>query len=585
MKTKTISCFIIFITVINVFISCKKTSSNPTPDPNPPAGGGTDTTVIIQPAIDPPTASTIGFFLDDWQTKNFVTPSYKDTTIPFSTTYTATVDASSIITKIPRSLFGNNANIWMTQMVTEPDLLNHITNIHPHLIRFPGGSISDIYFWNAADGAPAADAPALLVQANGSTAAAGYWYGKNNASWTMSLDNYYNMLQQTGNQGLITINYGYARYGMSSNPVATAAHLAADWVRYDNGRTKYWEIGNENFGDWEAGYRINLSTNLDGQPEFLTGQLYGQHFKIFADSMKQAAQDIGKTIYIGAVTVEAAPQSWETNTRKTWNTGMMGNTDNKPDYYVVHNYFTAYNTNANANEVLSSGITVPSAMMSFVKQEFQKNAVTEKPVVLDEWNIFSTGSMQMASNVNGLHADLVLGELLKNKYAMSSRWDLANGWDNGNDHGMFNIGDEPGGVPKWNPRPAFYHMYFFQKFLGDRAVSASISGGTDVNVYASTYTSGQVGVALINTSASARLIEIKVQNFRPGNRFYWYTLTGGNDNGEFSRKVFVNGNGPGYISGGPSNYATLPAYSSSATNGIRVAVPARGAVFMAIDKK
>ena len=76
-------------------------------------------------------------------------------------------------------------------------------------------------------------------------------------------------------------------------------------------------------GIWEAGYRIDVSKNKDGQPEYLTGDLYGQHFKIFADSMRKAAQEIGKTIYIGAVTVEAAPQSWETNTRKTWNTGLL----------------------------------------------------------------------------------------------------------------------------------------------------------------------------------------------------------------------------------------------------------------------
>jgi hypothetical protein len=78
------------------------------------------------------------------------------------------------------------------------------------------------------------------------------------------------MLQQTGNKGMITVNYGYARYGTSDDPVAAAAHLAADWVRYDNGRTKYWEIGNENAGSWEADYRIDQSKNKDGQPEFIT---------------------------------------------------------------------------------------------------------------------------------------------------------------------------------------------------------------------------------------------------------------------------------------------------------------------------
>ena len=580
MKIHVIISLIVLAAFINIFSFCKKTNSN---SPVPPIVP--DTTVVIQPAIDPPNAATIGFFLDDWQPKNFVTPSYIDTAIPSIANYTVTVDRSSVITKIPRSVFGNNANIWMTQMVTEPTLLSHISNIHPHIIRFPGGSLSDVYFWNAPDATPPADAPASLVQSNGTSTTAGYWYGKNNANWTISLDNYYNMLQQTGNQGLITINYGYARYGKSSNPVATAAHLAADWVRYDNGRTKYWEIGNENFGDWEAGYRINLSANMDGQPEILTGQLYGQHFKVFADSMRNAAQEIGKTIYIGAVTAEAQPQSWETSTRRNWNTGLLGAVSNSPDYYVVHNYYTPYNTNSNAADILNSAAVETKKMIDYVPQALQSSGATLKPFALDEWNIFATGSMQMVSNINGLHADLVLGELLKNKFGMSARWDFANGWDNGNDHAMFNIGDEPGAVPKWNPRPAFYHIYFFQKFLGDRLVSSSIQNTTDIVTYASSYTSGEVGITLLNKSTDAKTVEVKIQNFRKGDRFYWYTLTGGNDNGEFSRKVFVNERGSDYISGGPSNYASIKAYSSLAVNGIRVTVPARAVVFMAIDKK
>ena len=543
-----------------------------------------DTTAVIDPAIDPPVANTIGFFLDDWQPKTFTAPSFVDATAPASPLYTVTIDRSSIITKVARSLFGNNANLWMSQIVTEPSLMDHLTTIHPHIIRFPGGSISDVFFWNAQPNTPPADAPAQLLDASGNASAANFWYGKNTGSWTFSLDNYYNMLQQTGNQGLITINYGYARYGTSADPVATAAHLAADWVRYDNGRTKYWEIGNENFGDWEAGYRIKLSDNHDGQPEYLSGQLYGQHFKIFADSMHKAATEIGKTIYIAAVTVEAQSQAWQTSTYQNWNTGMLGAINNASDYNVVHSYYTPYNTNSNAADILNSAITGTKTMMDFVKLSLQNAGAATKPVALDEWNIFAVNSKQPVSHINGLHADLVLGEVLKNKFGMSSRWDLANAWDNGNDHGMFNAGDETDGVPKWNPRPAFYHMYFFQKFLGDRMVTSS-SSTTDIQTYASSYTSGEVGVALVNISTTDKTVALTIKNFKKGARYYWYTLTGGGDNGEFSRKVLVNGETSAYASGGPADYKTISAYSALVSGGINVTVPARAAVFVAVDKQ
>ncbi|MEO8768566.1 MAG: alpha-L-arabinofuranosidase [Ferruginibacter sp.] len=559
------------------FFSCKKSGTDTQLTP-------TDTTDVIAPAIDPPVANTIGFFLDDWQPMTFTVPPNVNAQIPSAATNIVTIDRSAVITKIPRSIAGNNSNIWMTQIVTEPALLDYLTTLHPHIIRFPGGSISDVFFWNAQPNTPPLDAPAQLVQADGTSADAGYWFGKNTASWTFSLDNYYNMLQQTGNKGMITINYGYARYGTSANPVATAAHLAADWVRYDNGRTKYWEIGNENFGDWEAGYRINLLDNHDGQPEYLSGQLYGGHFKVFADSMKNAAQQIGATIYIGAVTSEATPQSWWTSTASNWNTGLFSGAGNTPDYNILHNYYTAYQTNASASEILNTPSTVTQTMMDYVKQGISSAAIIQKPVILGEYNITSQGSQQQVSQINGLHATMVLGEALKNKFGMTARWDLANSWANGNDHGMFNIGDEPGGVPLWNPRPAFYHMYFFQKFLGDRMI-ASTSTNPDIISYASSFTSGEVGVTLINKSADSKTVELVIKNFRKGTHFYWYTLSGSNDNGEFSRKVLVNDNGPAYASGGPLNYKTISANAATTDNGIRITVPGRSAVYAAIDKQ
>jgi len=582
MSKKIFLNFICVVLSAAIILSCKKSNNGGgTPPPPPPP----DTAVVVNPQVDPPLANTIGFFLDDWQPVNFVTPSYYDTVIATPATYTVTVDRSVVITKVPRAMFGNNSNLWMTQIVTEPSLMSHITKLHPHIIRFPGGSISDVFFWNAMPNTPPADAPAQLLNASGVAAPSGFWFGKNNDGWTFSVDNYYNMLQQTGNKGIITINYGYARYGKSANPVAAAAHLAADWVRYDNGRTQYWEIGNENYGDWEAGYRIKTADNQDGQPEILTGQLYGQHFKIYVDSMKKAAQEIGKTIYIGAVLVEAQPQSWETNTRKNWNNGVMTEVNGKADFYVVHNYYTPYNTNSTAADILNTATTETSKMMNFVKQSWQTNGATAKPIALDEWNIFATGSKQQVSHINGMHAVLLLGEALKNSYGMSARWDLANGWSNGDDHGMFNNGDEPDAVPKWNPRPAFYHMYYFQKFLGDRVVASSISGTTDIETVASSFSSGETGVTLTNKSTTNRTVEIKINNFRKGNRFYYYVLSGGTDNGEFSRKVFVNGKSSTYASGGPANYETLNAYSSSTTNGIKVTVPARSVVCLVVAKQ
>src|SRR6185503_17983963 len=196
---------IIFVLIIYcshfLFYSCSKKTTQPTPPP-------TDTTTV-NPQVDPALAPTIGFFMDDWEPKNFTTPT-SFTAAPLATgaMFSVTVDRSNVITKIPRSIAGNNANIWMSQMVTESSLMDQLTTLHSHIIRFPGGSLSDVFFWNAPVNTPPADAPANLVQANGSTVAAGYWYGTNTQSWTCTVDNDYTMLQQTNNKGMITVNYG-----------------------------------------------------------------------------------------------------------------------------------------------------------------------------------------------------------------------------------------------------------------------------------------------------------------------------------------------------------------------------------------
>lgn len=530
-----------------------------------------------------------GFFLNDFQPRTAEIPSSVNVAKPtVPATAIVNVDVSQQITPVSKYLFGNNANIFMTQMVDQPDLLDRITELSPNVIRFPGGNLSSLYFWNAAnkDQLPA-DVPANLVNADGTPAFGsdynGYWYGGNTGSWTATVDNYYGMLNATGSTGIITINYSYARYSTAPDPVAAAAHLAADWVRHDNGRTKFWEIGNESNGNWQAGWRINTANNHDGQPQIITGAVYGDHFNVFVDSMRAAAAETGATIYIGAQLLAEAPASWWTDTDINWNTGVFQHAKDNPDFYIIHSYYTPYNTNSSAAEILASAATVTKSMIDYVTSSVTTAGRVQKPLALTEWNIFAVGSKQMVSHVSGMHAALVLGELIKNKYAMASRWDLANGYENGNDHGMFSQGDEPEGIPKWNPRPVFYHMYYFQKYFGDHMVSSTVSGSNDIVTYASTFDSGEAGIVVINKGTVAQTVKINLGNYGYGEKFYWYSLTGGPDNGEFSRKVLVNGKTTTLASGGPSNIETIQANASTIGGGVQLSVPARSAQYILIE--
>ncbi|WP_223191071.1 alpha-L-arabinofuranosidase [Pedobacter roseus] len=564
--------------------SCKKNNNEPIQEP--PVVTPPNTGTIIPPK-EVTTATTVGFFMDNWEGKTFVAPSFVDAAKPTGTVaVTINADYSETVGKVSKYLFGNNSNPYIGQLGAEATLINHVKNLSPNIIRFPGGNIASVFFFNANPGQKPDDAPATLYNTSGAPVNAGYWYGKNTASWTFSVDSYYSFLQQTNSTGIITVNYSYARYGTSAHPDQVAAHLAADWVRFDKGKTKYWEIGNEDAGPWQAGYKINTATNKDGQPEIINGALYGKHFKVFADSMRKAAAEIGSVIKIGGQLIQYDASIGNSNVvDKTWNSGFLSAAGNAADFYIVHTYYTPYAQNSSASVILNTAVTESKMIMDYMKKTTQENGVALKPIAMTEWNIFAEGSKQQVSHIAGMHATMVLGELIKNNYGMASRWDLANGYAGGNDHGMFSLGDEGNGTTKWTPRPAFYHMYYFQKIFGDRMLSSSVSGSTDVVSYASGYASGAAGIVVVNKGTTSQVATINITNFAPGARYYYYTLTGGDDNGEFSQKVFVNDNGPTGVSGGPANYQTLTAKSALVDGGIKVSLPARSVVFIAVDKK
>jgi len=208
---------------------------------------------------------------------------------------------------------------------------------------------------------------------------------------------------------------------------------------------------------------------------------------------------------------------------------------------------------------------------------------------MDEWNIEATGSSQNVSNIAGLHAVMTLGSLLQSGISMASRWDLANSWDNGDDQGIFNnasnASDEEPGANAWNPRPAFYYMWFFQKYFGDRMVGSAVNGSTDILSYAFSFSSGQAGVVLVNQGSSNHIVNIKFNNYAIGTNYYYFELNGGTDNVPFSHDVIINGIGPATgKTGGPSNYSSIAAIAQPVAGGITVVVPAYGAVFLVADK-
>ena len=514
------------------------------------------------------------FFLDDWQPKTAVSPNYVNTPQPAEpATVAITLDLRDTITKVSKYIYGNNAIPWAGKMNSKTILVKDISNLQPNVLRWPGGNLSNEHFWDAAENKGPADIPPTLII--GALQA-----GMNTTNWAMTVNDYYDLLKKTNSMGCICVNYSYARYGTGPNPVTTAAHYAANWVRYDKGRTKFWEIGNENQGSWEAGYEIDTSLNQDGQPKTISGELYGQHCRVFIDSMKSAAAEIGSEIKIGVGVMEGLV-TYNTVMNK-WNSGVMPQVADKADFLIVHSYYTPYDQNSNISTILNSAANTKN-YKNYALGDLKKYAgIDNLPIALTEWNIFAVGSKQAVSYINGMHATLVLGELIKNQYGQAMRWDLANGWNNGDDHGLFARPDEPG-VVEGTPHAPFYYMYYFQKYFGDHMVRSTVSGSSAIVSYASSFSSGESGIAVVNKGTTKQIVELDLKNYPEARSFYRYVLTGGTDNGSFSRKVYVNGEGPTGEGGGPKTYETIAAYGKSIYGKVKFETPPLSVTYVLVS--
>jgi hypothetical protein len=504
-----------------------------------------------------------------------------------SSTVRVVIDPTVLVAEVSKFIYGNNVNQYCGDFNYITSLADYVKLLDPHILRYPGGLHSNEFFWNANGRANLPpDLPAKLLD-YAKQPYTPYWApGFNGDSWNFNLDDFYVFLKNTNSEAVFTVNYSYARYGTGPAPLQTAAHLAAEWVRYDYLKTqelgmpptRYWEIGNENCASWASGYYIDTVLNQDGQPERITPLLYGRHVAVFADSMRKAAAESGHTIYIGSQN----------------DIGVFEGAADAPDWMVDHTYFTPYGQNSNAKSILNSVKTEMGYYPQKTRNETAKYGLPMKAITLTEWNIFAEGSGQNTSYINGMHAVQVLGEMIKNQYGMGNRWDMVNGWgSSGDDMGMFSLGTDPDGMAgRGNPRAMFYYMYYFQQFMGDKMVNHAMDGATtDIIVYPSTFSSGEMGLILMNKGTTAQTVQFYFMNYTPGKRFFYYNLTGGNERDgesmpgkEMSRQVFVNGIGPTKKLGGPiDELLTIKPFSSAMTNTFKIKSPALSVQFILLE--
>ncbi len=411
------------------------------------------------------------------------------------TTATVTVSANTPLGTIPKTAVGVNTAVWDGNLLDTavPGLLGQagIT-----VLRFPGGSTADQYHW----------------QTNSATGG-GYVNPSN------TFDAFMGVAGQAAAAPIITVNYGSNASGNAGGD----PNEAAAWVDYANNTKhygiKYWEIGNEIYGNGEYGSAWETDLHGDHSPS-----AYGTNVATFAAAMK--AKD--PTIKVGAVLT--SPGDWPDGQSPDWNSNVLAACGTKIDFVVVHWYAQQPGAESDAGLLSSTGLLAAKVakVKALISQYCGSNAANVQIFATETNSVAYNPGKQTVSLVNGLFAADDDMTWLENGVANVDWWDLHNGSTGGNSsgslYGSANYGDygilsdATGGEPAANtPFAPYYGLQMLSRLgkPGDQMISASSSQGL-LAVHAVRQAGGSLALLLINKSpTSAVAATVSISGFTP----------------------------------------------------------------------
>jgi cellulose binding protein with CBM2 domain/fibronectin type III domain protein len=431
---------------------------------------------------------------------------------------TVSVSAGQTLATVPPTAIGTNGSVYDAAL-TDAAVPGLLKNAGTGLIRFPGGTSSDTYNWKTNT-----DVKSGLAQ-------------------SVDFDQYATLLGQTGAQGMITVDYGTGdAAGATQSPAETGAQFAADWVRYANvthhDGIKYWEIGNEIYGNgtyganWEPDNHCASGTN----PTNCGPAVYAQNVKAYIAAMKA----VDPTIVVGVVLT--APGNWPdgvTNggSPQTWNQTVMSALNGQIGFADVH-WYPQNPGNETDSALLSASSQIPTMVSTLRSQLGQWEGSSTLPIMITETNsVSSNPGKQILSVVNALYLTQDYLGWIQNGVSSVDWWQIHNGIVTGGNtssslYGTATYGDygilsdascglvngsqvcEPAAD---TPFPAYYGMQLLSGFIhpGDTLVSASSSQSL-LKAYSVKAADGSLRVLLVNDDpANSYTVGLNYSGFTP----------------------------------------------------------------------
>jgi alpha-N-arabinofuranosidase len=395
-------------------------------------------------------------------------------------------------------LFPGKGTVWIDQVSLMPgdaapggvrsDVFEKIKLLKPAFIRWPGGNVAQDYHWSWAVGPR--DERTTWTNLS--------WKNEPEPS-DFGTDEFIAFARAVGAEPSITVNV--------EGRGATVEEAAA-WVEYCNGPAtsrygamraanghpapfdvKFWEIGNEIWGDWVRGHS--------------DAKTYARNYSRYVKAMRAVDPSI-KLIAVG-------------DNDMKWNRTVLRANGKDIDYLAIHHYYGRHEAGNDLTKLLAQPLFLEAFYQEVAQLLHELGLDHRVKLAINEWGLDLPTERQYSieSALYGARLMNVFersGELV----AMSAVSDLVNGW--------------PGGIIQAGRHnvfvtPLYLVNQLYNETRGDVRLVTTVSV-SDVDVTASK-SSDRIFVKAVNTSQTNSLTTtINVEGFVPRGRIKLKIISG-----------------------------------------------------------
>lgn len=392
-----------------------------------------------------------------------------------ATTASVTVNATTGEGIVPSAAVGANTAVY-DGFLTDSALPGLLSSAKVSALRYPGGSVSDVYNWQDNSVVP----------------------GTSYANPDNTFDNFMKVANVTGAQPVITVNYG-----------SGTADEAAAWVKYanvtNNYGVKYWEIGNEVYGNGAYGSSWEYDTHSTKN-----ASTYASNAAQYISAMKAA----DPSIKVGVVLT--TPGNWPDGLTASgdttdWNDTVMAAVGAKADFVIVHWYPSSSSESQMLGQPEAQVSAITSKLHSLIAQYSGGRQVQ---IMVTETN----NSYEHDSAASALFAADAYPTWLEQGASNVDWWDIHNGFgsqstdtsgstDYGDEGILSNASCASGGSPcepaAETAFPTYYGVSMAGRFLsGGGTLLGTTSSQSLIVSHAVEQPDGSMNVLLINKDPS-----------------------------------------------------------------------------------